>query len=168
MRAKPQARFHAERCAYTASLRRRARAAEGALAEMRAERDAANALCDAVIARTDKERAALIAFVSSPEWERELLIMARDKVRAEFTQMIEERRSCSACGGFGRGVYDGLLSGAIDAISQAHGLEPAGERGAIDWPSRMGGVSKGGRLLAYNWLSPPTGGPPRKRKPAVW
>jgi len=154
MRQNPQATYAQDRCALTRRLRRRAQAAEAAIAAAQAETEAIRADMRALRADIRSERRALIAFIESPEWERDLLLLARARVRAELLGLSGTRQSCGTCGGFGRGIYDGLLQDEIDALCTAHDLPPERALGEIDWPGRMGAVTRRGRVLRSDWLRP--------------
>jgi hypothetical protein len=147
-------------------LRVRAREAEAQIEAARAETDAVRAEMRDLRADIRAERAALTAFIESPAWQRDLLLLARDRVRAELVTLATERRSCSACGSFGRGMYEDFLSAGIDKITAEHRLGPDRALDPIDWPVRMGRHTRGGRALRGEWLQPP---PPRRRtRDAAW
>lgn len=159
MRPNPQITYAQQRCALTANLRYRAQAAEAEIAVAQAETEAVRAEMRALRAEMRSERAALTAFTESPEWERDLLILARDRVRGELVSLSTQRKSCGACGSFGRGVYDGLLRTQIDAMNREHRLVPEHAIDPIDWPVRMGSHTRRGRTLRDEWLQPL---PPRR------
>lgn len=160
MRPNPQITYAQQRCAVTANLRYRAQAAEAEIAAARAETDAIRAEMRALRAEIRAERADLIAFIESPAWARDLLVLARDRVRGELVSLSTQRKSCGECGSFGRGIYDGLLRTQIDALGREHRLVPEQAIDPIDWPVRMGSHTRQGRALRDDWLQPPA---PRRR-----
>lgn len=155
MRPNPRQTYAQARCAVTIGLRRRTQAAEAAIAEAQAETEAIRADMRALRAEIRSERAALTAFIESPDWARDLLLLARARVRAEMLSLSGTRQSCGTCGSFGRGLYDGLLQAEIDALCAAHGLPAERALGEIDWPTRMGAMTRRGRVLRNDWLTPP-------------
>ncbi len=173
------AAFVEQRCRATYRLRERAREAEGyarfwlewaarvleltreRLSEMRArteeaedaERDLRRAVRD--------ERAALTRFIESPEWERDLYVMLRHRLRAAQLGYRWKHRACEACGGFGQDFYDVAFIDEIRALESEHGLEPADtalRRGAthyadpLHWPRVLGTVPR-------RWDEDEAGGP---------
>lgn len=171
MRPNPQTTYAQQRCALTRNLRHRAREAESEARAAIAETQAAREETEAIRAEVDAqlralraemraERAALTTFIESPEWERGLLTLARDRVRAELLELSAQRKSCGACGSFGRGFYEGLFTDAIAAINREQRLPPLTDPDPINWPVRMGMSTRQGRALGDDWLRPP---PPRRR-----
>lgn len=170
MRQNPQSTYAQNRCALSAQLRYRAQAAEAEVARIRAKADAriaaAEARADAAEARVSQlhrlieaERAATVAHLESPEWERDLLLMAQGEIRAELLEQAQRRQRCKACGGFGHGAHEGLLAERIAALGKDHDLPPvlppmSGDD-PIDWPVRMGAVAHQGRTLNAAWLHAP-------------
>ena len=148
MRPNPITTYAQQRCAYTAHLRRRCQRAEAEAAVLRAELAAERAAARA-------ERDALTAHVEGPEWTRDFLVMARDAVRGELLELAETHRACKTCGGFGRGLSEGLLQGGIDALTQAHGLPREPALPTPDWPVHMRFDTRNGRFKDGRWLEPP-------------
>lgn len=162
MRPNPHVTYAQQRCALTQRLRHRARDAEAKTRAAHAETDSVRAEMRALRADIRAERAALSAFIESPEWHRDLLTLARARVRAELVALSTQRKSCAACGSFGRGLYEDLLRAEIDAINAEHRLAPDHALAPIDWPVRMGSHTRQGRALREDWLSPP---PAHRRTP---
>jgi hypothetical protein len=167
MRPDPMLPDTPDHCRATYRLRVRAREAEAQAAAARAETAEIYAEMRALRADIRTERAALTAFIESPEWHRDLLALARDRVRAELLSLSTARKSCVECGSFGRGVYDDFLRAEIDAITRAHCLVPEHALDPIDWPVRMGSHTRHGRALRDDWLSPPPT-PRRTARRADW
>lgn len=136
----------------------RAREAEAQIDAAQAETAAVYAEMRGLRATIRDERAALTEFIESAEWERDLLCLARDRVRAELLTLSGLRKSCGECGGFGRGVYEGLLGDAIEAIARERRLLPIDAPTPINWPVRMGHVTRNGRALRDDWLHAPASG----------
>ncbi|WP_298919027.1 hypothetical protein [uncultured Algimonas sp.] len=175
------------RRALTRRLRHRAMVAEAEAGQARAEAEAARAQAceavDAMQAELERERAALeadrrafLALPESPEWRRDLLVLARDRVRAELLALGRTHRSCGECGSFGRGFSERFLQAEIDAMTDAHGLDPAPALGPADWPSPMGYITHRGRRLDASWHTPDpaqtgrtqTGTPGETWRPPHW
>ena len=152
MRAKRDQSYSQERCAMTARLRWRVRQAEVRAEEAEEAADAADARAASIYHEMKAERAALIAYIESPAWERDLLILARDRVRAELLCVSAKRQSCPSCGSFGRGFHEHFLQDEIEAITREHDLPSTPRLPPPDWPVRMGRVTKDGRGLARQWL----------------
>lgn len=162
MRPDPKLPDTYDHCRATHRLRFRAREAEAQIDEARAETAEIYAEMSALRAAIREERAALTEFIESAAWERDLLCLARDRVRAELLTLSGLRKSCGECGGFGRGFYEGLLGEAIEAIAREHRLLPIDAPAPINWAVRMGHVTRGGRALRDDWLRVPA-----RRRPAV-
>lgn len=162
MRPDPMIPDTHDHCRATHRLRVRAREAEAQIDEARAETAAVYAEMRALRAAIRDERAALTEFIESAEWERDLLCLARDRVRAELLALSSARKSCGDCGGFGRGVYEGLFTDAIEAIAREHRLPPIDAPTPINWPVRMGHATRQGRALRDDWLRVPA-----RRRPAA-
>lgn len=160
MRSDPANPDTHDRCRATHRLRLRARAAEAEIDVARAETDAVYAEMRALRAEIRGERAALTTFLESPEWQRDLLIMAREQVRTELLTLSLARKGCGTCGSFGRGFYEHLLRPQIDALTREHRLVPEQGVDPIDWPVRMGSHTRKGRALRDDWLRTPA---PRRR-----
>lgn len=152
MRPKRNRSYSQTRCALTARLRWRVRQAEARAEEAEEMAEAAEARAAAVYHEMKAERAALIAYIESPEWERDLLILARDRVRAELLNLAAKRQSCPSCGSFGRGFSEHFLQAEIEAITREHNLPFTPRLPSPDWPVRMGRVTKDGRGLSRQWL----------------
>jgi len=171
MRARTRPSINAaQHCARTRTLRHRAQAAEAraeaaeeALAEARREMEHA---LEAERRAIRRERRDAIAAAESPDWQRDLLVLARDRVRAELLALATQHDSCAACGSFGRGFYGGLLQAEIDAVTAAHDLPPTQPLGAIDWPVAMGRRILKGRVLNRMWLEQAARAARRKVGPA--
>lgn len=172
-----QTPYSQTRCALTRQLRYRARQAEAEAREARAEADAAVAAAQAEVeaawARTETlyakikaERAALSAFIESPAWERDLLIIARDRVRAELIDLSQSKQSCHACGSFGRAFQSRFLQDQIDGLTQAHDLPPAPPLPPADWAVPMGIITRHGRGLDRSWHTEEPA--PPKRRSMIW
>ncbi|WP_189497708.1 hypothetical protein [Algimonas arctica] len=155
MRPDPRLPNTQDHCRATYRLRVRARDAEAEVVAAHAETEAVRAEMRALRAEIRAERAALIAFIESPEWHRDLLTLARARVRAELVALSTQRKSCAACGSFGRGLYEDLLRAEIDTINTEHRLPPDHALAPINWPVRMGSHTRRGRALREDWLSPP-------------
>ena len=140
------------RCAATRRFRERAQAAEARAARMEAERDAAQAERCAALASVARERGALQRWLDSPEWERDLLVMARARLRDALGREIAARGTCNSCGGLGRGLYANLLSDTIEALEAAHGLAPAGRLPDPDWTDGIGERTLRGARPDRSWL----------------
>ncbi|MGJ8560860.1 MAG: hypothetical protein ACSHX3_11540 [Litorimonas sp.] len=160
MRPDPMLPETPDHCRATYRLRVRARDAEAEAAAARLETAEIYAEMRALRAEIRAERAALIEFIESPEWHRDLLCLARDRVRAELLSLSTQRKSCGECGSFGRGIYEDLLRAEIDALTTTHRLVPEAGLDPIDWPVRMGSHTRQGRALRDEWLRSP---PPRRR-----
>lgn len=156
MRPDPMLPETHDHCRATYRLRVRAREAEAQAAAARAETAEIEAEMRALRADIRAERAALTEFIESSDWHRDLLCLARDRVRAEMTTLATQRKSCGACGSFGRGVYDNLLRAEIDTLTREHRLLPEPALDPIDWPVRMGTHTRQGRALRDEWLRPAT------------
>ncbi|GLQ21856.1 hypothetical protein ACFFUB_08965 [Algimonas porphyrae] len=177
MRQNPQTTYAQTRCILTAQLRYRAQAAEAETARIRedaadriaaaeARADAAEARMAALHKAIKTERADLSAFIESPDWERDLLQLARDRVRAELLNLSQSHKSCHQCGSFGRAFSERFLQAEIDALTCAHDLPHLTPLPPADWAVPMGSVTKQGRGLDNSWHTPePT--PPRRRQ-AIW
>lgn len=166
MRPDPMIPDTHDHCRATYRLRVRAREAEAQIGAAQAETDAVRAEMRELRATVRAERAALTAFIESPAWHRDLLLLARDRVRAELVTLATERKSCGACGSFGRGMYEDFLSAEIDRVTAAHRLVPDRALDPIDWPVRMGRHTRAGRALRDDWLQPPA--PSRRARDGAW
>jgi hypothetical protein len=154
MRAKQNRSYTQARCALTARLRRRAQAAEARAARAEALQREAEDRAGRFYRQRNADRDALLDFLESPEWERDLLIILRARLRQELSTLSNTRRSCASCGSFGRGFYDHVLDDAIDALTRRHGLPSVSPLPPMDWPVAMGRVTKDGRGLNAAWLAP--------------
>lgn len=179
MRPNPRSSYRQKRCAMTQNFRCRMRAAETQAADARAETALIRAQTEAELAvmrgdiraeraQMQAERAALTEFIESPEWQRDLLALARQRVRAEMTALSITRKSCKECGSFGRGFYNNILNAEIDALNKTHGLAPDRTPDSIDWPVRMGIYTRRGKALNRDWQTPEP--EPRRRDPRadIW
>lgn len=163
MRANPEATYSQQRSAYTKHLRKRAQRAESEAAALRAELAAL---------RSDirRERREAAAFVESPEWERDLLCLAQERIRAEMMQLSLTRKSCEACGSFGREFQRRFLDEEIDTLTQENGLPPPSQAQGRDmsWPLRLGAKVHKGRLLKADWMTPEPKPPQQPRRAFDW
>ena len=167
MRARTRLSYNAaQHCARTRTLRHRAQAAEARAEAAEAELAKVRAEMDTQSRAIRRERLDAIAAAESPDWQRDLLVLARDRVRAELLALATQHDSCPACGSFGRGFYGGLLQADIDALTAAHDLPPAEPLGPIDWPVAMGRRILKGRVLNRMWLELAARGARRKAGPA--
>lgn len=153
MRSNPRRTYKQERCALTAALRKRTQAAEAKAEVAEAKAEYADERAAKFYHEMEAERAALTAFLESPEWKRDLLILARDLVRQELLALSETHQSCGQCGSFGRGFQESFLKDAIEQIGRAHDLPWVPALPPPDWPVQMGRVIKDGRALNRAWLS---------------
>jgi hypothetical protein len=122
MRSNPRRTYKQTRCALTASLRRRTQAAEARAEEAEEIAEAADARAAKFYQEMQAERAALLDYLESPEWQRDMLVVARNLVRDELLRLSSTRQSCPSCGSFGRGFQDHFLQEAIDRLTREHGL----------------------------------------------
>lgn len=129
----------AKRCEATKALRHRMHAAEAALREAQSDTARARAALAEERRAIRAERVALVAWAESPLWERDLLVLARDRVRRAIMAATMERRNCSSCGGLGAGLYQGFLCEEIGALEAEHGLEPAPVQLPDGWAAALGG-----------------------------
>ena len=100
------------------------------------------------------ERAALTAYLESPDWARECLIFAQEALREEMAALAVTRQTCRSCGGFGRGAYADFFTAAIAALTEQHDLPPVEGRPAPDWPLVPGQRFYKGGMLDGSWLTP--------------
>ena len=183
MRPHP-APFSHHRCRATHRLRRRARDAEARAAfwmcvAAQAQDEARAAVAEArerAEAETERrmraetaarrEREALVAFVESPEWSRDLWLLLRERLRGEFVAAIYRRKACSRCGGFGRAFIDTAFVDRIRALEAEHGLaaaDTAAGKGAprygepVSWEWRLSGEQRKAQAL--------DSAPPERRAP---
>ena len=148
MRPNPMRTYAQRRCAYTAHLRRRCQRAEADAALLRAELAAERAAIR-------REREDAVARTESPEWARDLLVLARDTVRENLLGLADTHQACETCQGFGRGLSENFLQGDIDALTAAHDLPPEPRLRAPDWPKHMSFITRRGRRKEGRWLEPP-------------
>lgn len=153
MRPRRSPRFStAARCRAVQAFRRRMDAAEARADAAERARDAAQAERCAALASVARERGALQRWLDSPEWERDLLVMARARLRDALGREIAARGTCNSCGGLGRGLYANLLSDTIEALEAAHGLAPAGRLPDPDWTDGIGERTLRGARPDRSWL----------------
>ncbi|MEL6687899.1 MAG: hypothetical protein AAFP97_09780 [Pseudomonadota bacterium] len=152
MRSNPRRTYKQARCALTASLRRRTQAAEARAEEAEEIAEAAEARAAKFYHEMQAERAALLDYLESPQWRRDLLVIARNLVRDDLLRLSATRQSCPSCGSFGRGFQEHFLQDAIDTLTKEHGLPRVSPLLPPDWPVRMGRVTKDGRGLHRAWL----------------
>jgi hypothetical protein len=171
MRPNPQITYAQQRCALTANLRHLAREAEAEAAAARAETALIRAQTDAELAilraEIKAERAALTEFTESPQWQRDLLCLARERVRAELTALSKTHKSCQDCGSFGRGFYDNILNADIDALNKTHGLAADQNPDPISWAVPKGYGTRRGKALHRDWQTPAPE-PRRTRRADIW
>lgn len=150
----PMQTYAQHRCAHTRHMRKRAQRAEAEAAALRAE-------VAALRQERRDERAALAAHIESPEWARDLLLIARDRVRGELINLSARHASCGTCGSFGRGFSKNFLTAEIDRLSTAHALPSVPPLPDPDWPVQMGLRFRGGQGLDTSWLMEA----PKRRQP---
>lgn len=153
MRTRTRPRYDPQtRCAQTRRLRARAREAEARADHAEAQTAEIEAEMQQLRREIRQERRDAIALMDSPAWHRDLLLLARDRVRSELISLSTRHNSCAECGSFGRGFQANFLQADIDALTQAHDLPPIETLGAIDWPVQMGRRVLKGRHLNRIWL----------------
>ncbi|MGB6229024.1 MAG: hypothetical protein WBF53_02725, partial [Litorimonas sp.] len=111
-------------------------------------------------AEDKRRREAWEAYLDGPEGRRDLLLLARDRVRAELLTLSASHTCCAQCGGFGRQFQARFLQDEIDALTTAHGLDPVDPLPEPDWATRMGVRVRGGKRLDESWMEPERKSPP--------
>lgn len=129
-------------CRNPVHLRRRAQRAEEAVERL--ERRLEN-----VRTRLNDERAALIAYLESPQHDYDQLLSAEEFVGRAVRGMSTRHQTCQTCGGFSRKALDDLLAPALREMRIPLGLpapEPLDDR-AGPWPVRPGERYYGGNIV---------------------
>ena len=144
-------RYNADRCRATRRLRTRLRVMTEQVEALEAElRDVRADIAD--------ERAALNAYLSSPEAELAQMQAAQELVQSAALDAVRRHAQCPECGGLGRGMTQNLLGDQIKAHCKRHGLT-AQAAPIREWPDIGQGHSR-----RTEWLAKPR----RQREMRVW
>ena len=130
----------ARRCSLSRRLRTRAQTAESRLRRAEAERDAALAHMEELRAAIARERRAMTAFIDSPAFRRDLLVVAQRKLGEEMIRLgsREPERLCRHCLGLPVDEAATVFEDEIRLIERQDSLPPVPHHLPDRWPRRCG------------------------------
>ena len=159
----------AARCTATLRLRERAREAEARAAAAEAEAKRLSELTSWRVRELEAERHALVEWLESDAYRRDLLVFARDVARRAVDRARAERGSCRECGGIDREALAGLLQDKLDeleaAVPETEKSDAAARLPDLVCPSEVARQGRAGRREQARWHTDrPFYNPPRRHE----